>query len=68
MHIIYIKNRAQSAGVVEYTNCIAVERLDPTPNECPGYDTKQSDGEALLMLELWGMYSTSSLPSFLGSL
>ena len=24
-------------------------------NECPGYDTKQSDGEAPVMLELWVM-------------
>ena len=32
---------AQSAGVVEYT--------DPPHNECPGYDTKQSDGEVPVM-------------------
>ena len=31
-------------------------------NECPGYDTKQSDGEVWVMLELWGMQSTPSLP------
>ena len=31
---------------------------------CPGYDTKQSDGEAPVMLELWGMQSISSLPLF----
>ena len=28
-------------------------RLSP-PNECPGYDTKRSDGEAPVMLEFWG--------------
>ena len=28
--------------------------LRPSPNECPGYDTKLSDGEALV-LELSGM-------------
>ena len=33
------------------------------PNECPGYDTKQSDGEAPVMLELWGMWSIPLLPS-----
>ena len=38
------------------------------PNECPGYDTKQSDGEVPAMLELWGMRSTPSLPSFSGPL
>ena len=34
---------AQSAGAVEYTDCFSVR---PFPNECPEYDTKQSDGEA----------------------
>ena len=33
------------------------------PNECPGYDTKQSDGEAPVMPELWGMLSAPSMPS-----
>ena len=27
------------------------------------YDTKQSDGEAPVIMELWGMWSTPSLPS-----
>ena len=27
--------------------------------------TKQSDGDVPVMLELWGMWSTPSLPSFL---
>ena len=35
----------------------------PTRNECPAYDTKQSDGEIPVMLELWQMWSISSLPS-----
>ena len=51
---------AQSAGTVEYT--------DPTPNEYPEYDTKQSDGEVPVMLELWGMWSTPSLPLLPGPL
>ena len=46
---------AQSAEVVEYTDCRGVR---PLPNECPEYDTKQSDGEVPVMLELWGMRST----------
>ena len=29
----------------------------------PGYDGKQSDSEALVMLEFWGRQSASSLPS-----
>ena len=34
----------------------------PPHHECPGHDTKQSDGEVPAMLELWGMRSTPSLP------
>ena len=30
------------------------------------YDSKQSDGEARVMLELWGMRSIPSLPSLPG--
>ena len=40
----------------------------PPPNECPGYDTKQSDGEVLAVLELWEMRSTPSLPLLPGPL
>ena len=29
-----------------------LQRGKPPPNECPGYDTKLSDGEALVILEL----------------
>ena len=63
---LYI-NIAQSAAAVEYVNCISAEGSD-SPNECPGYDIKQSDGEAPVMLLLWGMRSTPSLPSFPGLL
>ena len=34
----------------------------PPSHECPGYDTKQSDGKVPVVLELWGMRSTPSLP------
>ena len=27
----------------------------PFPNECLGYDTKKSDGEAPVIPELWGL-------------
>ena len=37
-----------------------------TQNQCPGYDTKQSYGEVPIILELLGMQSTPSLPSFPG--
>ena len=38
------------------------------PNKFPGYDTKQFDGEVPVILELWGMRSTPSLPSLSGPL
>ena len=53
---------AQSAGVVEYTELVS------TPNEHPAYDTKQSDSETPVMLELWGVLSSPSLLSFPGQL
>ena len=60
--ILIIQNlMAQSTGAVVYTDCLSGKTL--TPNECPRYDTKQSDGEVPVMLELWGMQSTPSLPS-----
>ena len=34
----------------------------------PGYDAKQSDGEVPVMVELWRMQSTPSLPSLPGPL
>ena len=40
----------------------------PAHKECPEYDTKQSDGEVPVILELWGMQSTPSLPSLPGPL
>ena len=58
---------AQSAGVVEFTGCFFAEELD-SHNVCPGYKTKQSHSEAPVMLELWSMQSTPSLPSLLGQL
>ena len=42
---------AQSIGDVEYTDCISTD----THNECPDKATKQSDGEASVMPELWGL-------------
>ena len=44
-------------------------RVRPPPtNECPRYDTKQSDHEVPAMLEFWGMWSTPSLPLLPGPL
>ena len=49
-----------SAGAAEYSDSISAEGQD-SPNECPAYNTKQSDGEAPVMLELWGTRSTHSV-------
>ena len=57
----------QLAGTVEYTDCFSAGRVRP-PNECPKYDSKQSDGEVPVMQELWGMQGTPTLPSLPGSL
>ena len=63
-----------------YTRCLVgwgcrIHRLflcwwvrPPSPNESPRYDTKQFDGEVPVMLELWGMQSTLSLPLLPGPL
>ena len=40
----------------------------PPTDKCPGYDTKQSDGDVPVMLEFLGMQSTPSLPSLPGPL
>ena len=32
----------------------AMEGQEHSRNEWPGYDTKKSDGEVLIMMELWG--------------
>ena len=58
---------AQSAGAAEYINCITAEEQD-FPNECPGYDTKQSGRQTSVMPELWGMQGTLSMPSLPGQL
>ena len=47
-------------GALEYTKCISPDVQD-SPNECPGCDTKQPNGETQVMLELWGIWSTPSL-------
>ena len=51
---------AQSTGAVEYTDFTFAEGVRPS-NECSGYDTKQTDGEVPVMMELWGMRSPTLL-------
>ena len=54
---ILVFSWGQLARIVEYTDAPLQGSKTP-PNKCPGYDTKQSDGEASIMLELLGMQST----------
>ena len=54
-----------AAGAVEYSDYSRAQGVRNPNNGCPGYDTKQSDGEVLVILELWGMRRTPLLPSLL---
>ena len=48
---------AQSVGAEEYTDCLSTEGWY-SPNEYPGYYTKQSDDQAPVMLKIWGVRNT----------
>ena len=52
---------ALSTGAVEYSDCFSA-----SVNQFPVYDTKQSDGEASVILEILGMLINPSSPSFQG--
>ena len=57
----------QSAGTVEYTDFFSAVGWD-SHKEYPVYDTKKSDGDTSVKLELWEMQSTPLFPSLLGPL
>ena len=59
---IYHNLLAQSAWAVEYTNWFSAYGLDSPPKRVSCYDTKQSEVEVPILLDLWGMQSTPSLP------
>ena len=48
---------------VSFVSLAQLGKIHHHPDECPGYNTKQYDGEAPVMLELWGMQSSPLLPS-----
>ena len=56
----------QSARAVEYTDYNSAQGWDPHQwvSRC---DTKQSDGDAPVILEFWWTWSNPSLPSLQGS-
>ena len=41
---------------------VALNGFVKVMKECSRYDTKQFDGEVIIMLELWGIWNTPSLP------
>ena len=53
---------------LQNTPTASLQRRKVLPNEGPGYDTKQSDGEVPVMPELLGIWSTPSLPLLSGPL
>ena len=58
---------AQSGGAPEYIDCISAGVYIPS-KDSSGYDTKQSDAKASVILEPWGMRGTPSCLSFPGLL
>ena len=62
------ESATQSAGAVEDTTAFLQMNKTPPYEQVSWYDIKQSHGKAPVMLELWGMQSTPSLPSFQGPL
>ena len=63
-----IKNHFSPVSWVGTIQLLHLCRMLRPPMECPGYDTKQSDGEAKVMLEFWGIWSTPPFPSLRGPL
>ena len=56
---------------LENSPTVSLQRVKTPPhthNECHRYGIKQSDGKALVRLELWGIWSTPSLPMLPGPL
>ena len=49
MYVCVVNNL--SVRTVEYTDCFSAGVSKTPPNECPGYYTKQSDGEVLVTPE-----------------
>ena len=69
-HYMSISHVAVSGANCGYSKRVGWGRLviSHLVNEYPGNDTKQSDGEAPVMLKLWVMQRNPSLPSLPGVL
>ena len=57
-----LTQKIKKSGVVEYTDWTSAESKSLPPMSVLVYDTKQSDGEVLVKLKLWGMQSIPSFP------
>ena len=64
--LVFLSYIAQSAGSVEYIDCISAEKDSLT--KCPSYDTEQSDNVAAVMLKLRRKQSIPSLQLLPGPL
>ena len=61
---MYVAQSAEAARI----HRLHLSRGVRPSKECQVYDLKQSDCEVPVMLEIWGMQSTPSLPSLSGPL
>ena len=61
-------HRLRSRLGLQNTSTASLLMNKPTPDECRRYDTKRSDDEIPVILELCGMQGTTSLPSLPGHL
>ena len=66
--ILFSKSEFNRLGVQNTPTASLQKGMIPPHYECPDNDIKQFDSEAPVMLELWGMRWTPSLPSLPGSL
>ena len=79
IHFFYSYNQRHFYSFIEnYSSSVAWDcrihwlnpcrGVRPSPNESPDYNTKQSDSEILVMLELWGMQNSPLVPLLPGPL
>ena len=67
-YIVRIKHKWNNLGkgVTPSSTTQQISYWKDSPNGCPGYDSKQIDGEVAVMLQFWGMRSTPLLSALSG--
>ena len=68
VNIIFNRILLSRLGLQNTPSAFLQRGKTPHPNECSWYDTKLSDGEVPIMLELWEMRSNRFLPPLPGLL